>query len=247
MIINLSSKEFLTINDFFKTLQECIFAEFGKENISFFSAYPNATDPQVIKTPIITYYYRQGLFSFQNTTELKGRRMPPATNEIFRTEQGQEILIEFIRQRFDYDITLEIWESSGFLADELAEKTKKLISSLLGYFKRLGLNELFFMELDGTQPEKKWKTDLTLRTLKYKASMDEITSVSSPTMSAFGIEGFVYKSILHLFGKKGAAIDKVTLEQQVENDIVASSTPNVATIISNDDDVLEIRIIKNDE
>lgn len=243
MIINLESQKFITILDFFRTLQECSITNFGRDNIKVYSAYPNDTDIQDIKTPIVTYYYNQspGSFGSSNTKEIRGRQV--LAEGTYKSSNGRDVKIIICRQRFDYRIVFETWETSGERADRFTHEFRNFLSTLTGFFQGLGIASIIFQGCNGDQNEKQWKTDLVRRELVYQVSMDEITSVTSPTISAFGIEGFVYKTIVHLMEREGTAIDSVPVEASILDGVpVAASTPKAGTAWSPDQDAISIQL-----
>lgn len=240
MIISINSNRLLSIADFFKTLQEVTKARYGNR-LQFYASYPNITDVQNVSPPIVTYYYDQQPASFgkSNTKEIKSRATPPMK---VKSEAGRDLAITMYRQRFEYNIVFEIWETSGQRAEDVAADFRKFISSLTGYFQGLGVNELIFTGASGYQPEKKWRTDMVRRELKYLLTMDEITNVTNATVSAIDISGYVYKTTYHLIENEGTAIDNQRIEEEKDAPL-AAVTPNAAFVVSPEDDSIVIQIV----
>jgi hypothetical protein len=239
MNIALESQELMNIGDWFRTLQACVTARYGKDKLSFTAAYPNNLADD-LRTPMITYYYRQSPGSFGNSTERKPRQGPEGPITVDNTE-GQSQSIVLMRQRFDYFVTFEIWESDGVKADELAQEFRRYLISLNQYFIKLGVGDMLFLSLDGTQNERQWRTDLVRRELQFQVVMDEITNVTSPNMLAFSIKGFVYRSLYHLIDGDGTPIDASVLEAQSLATTAAQSA-DVVTVNTNDRDPVVIQL-----
>ena len=202
MNIALQSQQFLNIEDFFRTLQACLTARYGQDRLRFTAAYPDTPDDD-LRTPLLTYHYRQEPGRFGQNAERKPRHAGDAS--VLRPD-GQAAVVSLFRQRFEYRITFEVWERNGVLADALALELRRYFSELVPYFQKLGASEFLFVLLDGSRPERQWKTDLVRRELVYQLVMDEITNVTSPAMLAFSVEGFVYRSLYHMIDENGTAL-----------------------------------------
>jgi hypothetical protein len=235
MIVSLNSDKLLSISDFFRTLQAAIAAEYGKDKLTFTAAYPLSQDDY--QTPIVTYHYRQFPGTFSNTKELKPRHSQDINVD---TKDGPRI-VSIFRQRFEYTITFEVWHHSGLEADNMAEAFRKYLTLLLPYFKALGLQDMIFTGLDGTQPEQRWRTDLVRRELTYHVVLDEITSATTLPILAFNIGGFVYKSIYHLLEQDGTPINSLVIEAP-STDTSAAITPDAADVSTGTGDSIVIQL-----
>jgi hypothetical protein len=233
MNIALESQKFLNIGDFFRTLQACLAARFGKDALTFTAAYPNTTADD-LTTPLLTYYYRQEPGTYGKTVERKPRH---AGDESVILPDGRPATVGVNRQRFEYFTTFEVWERDGVAADELATTLRQYILSLTAYFQRLGLGDILFVRMDGTQSEHQWKTDLVRRELVFQIVLDEFTNLTSPTMLAFSVEGFVYRSLYHMIEKDGTSFNQSVLEAQ-DQILTASGNPEPISIPGSGDPVV---------
>jgi len=161
-----------------KTLQKLLYAAWGKDKVQLMSAYPNKTDAQNISPPIITYsILSKTPGAFKNSAEIKPRyRETIIVNEIVKGEE-REIPIELYGQTFDYKILFELWSENGDSADELVEKFQLFMSQYTGYMKKVGVIEVLFDRMEGSNGSGEWKTDLIKRDMIYHIRLDEVTSI----------------------------------------------------------------------
>lgn len=237
MNVSLQSQNFLTITDFFRTLQASLYARYGSDRISFTAAYPAITNED-IRTPLITYYFRQEPSQFGSVKEIKPRH---GEDVVVDLPEGGTGTVSLYRQRFDYFVTFEIWERDGVTADDLAQEFRRYLVGLTQYFKRLGLADLIFLGMNGEQNERRWRTDLVCRQLNFQLAMDEISNVTWPNMLAFSIQGFVYRSSYHLIEWDSQSAVTTLLEAPTQT-LTAAFTPNAADADEGSSDAVVIQL-----
>lgn len=215
-----------SISDFksmMKTIQKFIYLSWGKDKISFFSAYPKK---EIKSTPIITYKIDgKSPGKFGNITEIKPRIRETITikdqflmdsdDEPLLDENGDRVIsdgdaLEIWGQTFDYTIKFEVWGRDGEEADEIAANFQKFMFKYTGYLKKNGVQEILFKDLYTDTSSNKWKTDLINRTLIYHIRIDEIAGIFIPSIENIDLDFYSHDSTY------GLIVD-LYLREQIED------------------------------
>ena len=177
-----------------KTVQQVLYAAWGKDKIQFTSAYPKTSDSKDITPPIITYSILNktpGAVGSKNTSEIKPRHREFIKIE---DEKGNTTNVELFGQLFDYTILFELWAEDGEEADELSERFQYFMSQYIGYFKKAGVSEIVFENMDGTVGNPQWRTDLISRNVIYRVRLDEVTGIRCPSIEDVTVDAILHKT-----------------------------------------------------
>lgn len=193
MQFNIDFKKITNLIDLMKLMRKLLIVSWGADKVTFTAAYPKSTSPTDLTTPIITYKTKSKLPGrFNNTSEIRPRYRSDI--EIANTNLPIEAkFIEIYGQMFDYYVEFEIWAEDGEEADEVASKFQEFIFKYTGYFIGLGVDRIYFEELNSDESSGKWRTDLINRTIIYHIRIDEIVAIKVPTIEEITIDLYKYE------------------------------------------------------
>lgn len=196
MQINLTSATISTYRDLMKTIQQVLYASWGKDKVRLTSAYPKKTEGDNIIPPIITYsIVRKIPGVLKGSSEIKPRQREVIN---IQDEQGHTVPLELLGHLFDYTILFEVWEGDGDAADELAERFQHFMTQYTGYFKKAGVNEMIFDRMDSTLGTPEWRSDLVKRNIVYFVRLDEITGATCPVIEDITVDALVHQTTFQM-------------------------------------------------
>lgn len=164
-----------TYKGLMKTLHQLVGTAFGEKKLLFTAAYPNSSDLNNVKSPIITYYSKKSPEMLGgNTQEIKPRLRGSFTG---KDEEGKDIPIKIMGQKMEYLITFEIWGRNGLEADEVSDNFEMFMATYTPYLTKKGVIHMGFLNRDDEPNQNQWRNDLVKRKLTYKIIMDQISSV----------------------------------------------------------------------
>lgn len=206
MQFNIDFRKITNLIDLMKLMRKLLIVSWGADKVTFTAAYPKSTSPTDLTTPIITYKTKSKLpGKFNNTSEIRPRYRSDI--EIANTNLPIEAkFIEIYGQMFDYYVEFEIWAEDGEEADEIANKFQEFMFKYIGYFKELGVDRIYFEEMNSDASSGKWRTDLINRSLIYHIRIDEIVAIKVPTIEKVTVDLIKYEDkfqrIVELIEKK---------------------------------------------
>ena len=170
---------------------------FGRDELSFTSAYPQNNEADNIKTPLVTYkLIKKEPGKFGKQTEIKPRPMrgEPIKVSALNQVSGEvaEITVELEGQTFDYHVLFEIWDEDPERADKRLEQFESFIKQYTGYLKASGLQELIFEEASGLSDNGKWDTTLNCRKIQYLIRIDSVIGAKVKTIQGIHLMLKVY-------------------------------------------------------
>jgi hypothetical protein len=166
-----------------KVIQKTLYTTWGKDKVTFASAYPKVSETDSINTPIITYsLITKRPAEFNKTTEIKPRIRETIKSKNLVDNDADLKAIDVYGQMFDYYIEFQVWAETGEEADITMENFQEFMFKYTGYFKKLGVNEILFEEANANQDTAKWRSELINRNLIYRIRIDEIVGVVCPAI-----------------------------------------------------------------
>jgi hypothetical protein len=154
-------------------------AAWGPDWGTFCEAFPNGTDPQNVKPPIITYKLvemRPGQIGRDGTREMKARH-----RETIFPEDDQATAIEVFGRIFDATVVFEIWEESNTKASKVATRFIDFLDMYTGYIKSQGVKELIFQRFSN-DTNSAWKDDIVSRRVEYFVRFEHLNEIRSDVL-----------------------------------------------------------------
>ncbi len=225
MSIKIISKQISSYLDLIKTLKKAMYSYFGKDKVTFTAAYPKTSSANSIKTPIIIY----SILSKKPGSYGRNSEIKPRHRETLKDENGE--IIEVYAQMFDYSILFEIWESDGETADETLDRFQKFIFQYTGYFKKLGVAELIFNNIDGKKSDNSdmWRADLSCRKVIYDIRIEEITGIKVPSIENIHLDTIVYENSFEMILSPMDHEDESLIDKERVKTIITKGDTNVSS------------------
>lgn len=171
------SCDFNQLTDMMKALLN---AAWGSDWGTFTQAFPNGTDPQNVKMPVITYLLKEkrpGIVGNNRTQEIKPRfRQEVDNSESF---EGGPRVLNIFSQMFDHDVVFEVWEENNAKADELATRFEEFMTIYKGYFMQNGVGNIIFDHMNNLEESPPWRENIVVRKFRYLVRLEKHTVVPS--------------------------------------------------------------------
>jgi hypothetical protein len=154
-------------------------AAWGPDWGTFCEAFPNGTDPQNVKTPIITYKLtemRPGIIG-KDTREIKARH-----RETIIPQDDPSTAIEIYGRILDSNVVFEIWEENNTKASKVATRFMDLMDMYTGFIKSQGVKEVIFQKYSN-DTNSAWKDDIVSRQLDYFVRFEHLHEVRSDVIT----------------------------------------------------------------
>lgn len=155
-------------------------AAWGPDWGMFVEAYPNNTDPQNIKTPVISYKLVQmlpGQIGKDGTREIK-----PRLREIVVPPEDPSTAINIYGRIFDAVVEFEIWEESNSKASKTATKFIDFMDMYTGYIKQRGIKELIFQRFSNDTTDT-LNENIVSRKIEYFVRFEHLNEIRSDVIT----------------------------------------------------------------
>lgn len=134
--------------------------------------------------PIITYDV--------NSREVsRGTQIKPTLsgviNEVVNGKPTGDV-IEVYRQQFDVIVEFNIWGRNSIETRQLSERFETTLNSYIGYLKKLGVSEMFFLKEIPCQRSVNYISEISMRSLMYYVRLERINKVRNSTLQKIDVE-----------------------------------------------------------
>lgn len=154
-------------------------AAWGEGWGTFCEAFPNGTDPQNVKMPVITYTLVNmvpGLIGKNGTREIKARHRATYFNS--NNDEGPKA-VDVYGRIFDCKVVFEIWEENNAKATVLATRFMDFMDMYTGYVKSQGVKEIIFERYSNEALFDAWRDNVVSRSLEYFVRLEHLNEVPS--------------------------------------------------------------------
>jgi hypothetical protein len=154
-------------------------AAWGEGWGTFCEAFPNGTEPNSVKLPVITYMLKEmvpGVIGNQGTREIKPRHRGSFKQEADGIGPQH---IDVYGRVFDCEVVFEIWEENNTKATELATRFMDFMDMYTGYIKSQGVKEVIFRRYSNEMESGEWKDSISCRSLYYYVRLEHLNEVPS--------------------------------------------------------------------
>lgn len=168
-----------TFDEFTTMMQALLKAAWGKDWGTFCEAFPNGTDPQTVKFPVITYMLKAktpGTIGKGETREIKPRYREFQVND---EEFGGPRLMNVFAQVFDCEVVFECWEENNAKVGVLAERFEDFMMTYRGYFMENGVGQIIFQTMNNNSDNASFKDGIVCRKFSYLVRLEKHVVVPS--------------------------------------------------------------------
>ena len=141
-------------------------ASWGEKWGTFCEAFPNGTDPNNVKLPVITYTLKEmtpGVISKSGTREIKPRHRATFTED--SDDQGPR--------------ATEVWEENNVKATKLATKFMDFMDMYTGFIKSQGVKEIILEKFDNNTESGQWRDNIVCRRFEYYLRLEHLNQIPS--------------------------------------------------------------------
>lgn len=154
-------------------------AAWGEGWGTFCEAFPNGTNPENVKLPVITYTLANmvpGVIGKNGTREIKARHRATYFNE---PNDGSPRAVDVYGRIFDCKVVFEIWEENNTKATALATRFMDFMDMYTGYIKSQGVKEAIFERYSNEAMFDSWRDNVVSRSLEYFVRLEHLNEVPS--------------------------------------------------------------------
>lgn len=156
-------------------------AAWGNDWGTFCEAFPNGTDPENVKLPMITYILEDmvpGQIGRDGTREIK-----PRHRETIFPEDDPSVSIDIYGRIFDTTVVFEVWEENNVKAGKLAQKFMDFMDMYTGFIKSQGVKEIIFQKFSNNTALVSTKDNSVCRRIQYFVRFEHLNQVQSDVIT----------------------------------------------------------------
>jgi hypothetical protein len=150
-------------------------AAWGDDWGTFCEAFPNGTDPENVRTPVITYSLidmRPGVMGNRGET----REIKPRLRGEYRTPlneaDGMPPITAVYGQTMDCLIQFDCWEENNAKAGKLAKQFRDFMRTYTGYMMQKGVQQIIFDHQDN-RTDYIFRDNAVARKLVFKVRLED--------------------------------------------------------------------------
>jgi hypothetical protein len=161
------------IIEFTDIMHKLLISAWSKDWGTFCEAFPNGTDPENVKSPLITY---QVISKIPATMGNSTREIKPRYRDTIllpNVVDGGPEAVNIYAQSFDYLMEFKIWEENNTKADLLAERFEDFMMIYAGYFLSEGVQQLIFIDMNSVDRPTMIRDRIVCRNFRYRVRIEK--------------------------------------------------------------------------
>lgn len=173
----------LDFDGFTDVVHRLLKAAWGDDWGTFCEAFPNGTNPNSVKLPVITYSLREmrpGHVGNTQTREIK----PRLRGEYKAGESGDSNppVTQVYGQVMDCEVVFEIWEENNAKATVLAKRFRDFMRTYTGFMMQKGVQQLIF-DYQNNEQETRLRDNAICRKQVYYVRLEDQYIVPSDVIA----------------------------------------------------------------